>query len=613
MGCCNSTQPQPRGAAGKRPGVQEKAYPKKDAVAYPAKKPAAISNSSSAAGNDNNSNTASRATNSSNGTNNSGKNNSSSNGAEKGAKPEPLAPLGASTTSNGNSNTVNNSNRNNNDNTAAAAANNSNGSPLALFDIAVTSPLSPGCRNDAAGNAPPLCEPRASSVEAGKQPVLRSALHKGPVEPPPEGSPRRRAQISDNLATISPCGSQTTLTQVPEAESYGSGSDDERDDGREENISNRSVSSGELSEFDELDDTTNEPEDWVEPLHLEALRHMAQESGANEPDPSVPTSLDASRYTLIREVGRGQYGVVHKATQNIDQSLVAVKVINTRNLKKMGQDKLSKEVALMSLIRHVNVIRFIRLELDPVQYTIWMVMEYVDGEDLKRVIKRHKRGLPDMQARKYFSQIVAGVQAIHNKGVAHRDLKPENVMVSRRDVVKIADFGLSAIQKTDPETGKVLPEYRLTGRCGTPNFVAPEIVFPQDGGYNGFKSDVWSLGVMLYVMLTANLPFTGSSLQAVLKAVKEAAFTVPDHVVPKGVKLLKSMIEPDVSKRVSLRNLASHPWLRNSVLIPKAQGPKASPSQETLVAHSIAEWSNSILSNKMRDGEEEVVIVQSAA
>eukprot|EP01059_Diplonema_ambulator_P023474 TRINITY_DN3898_c0_g4_i1.p1 TRINITY_DN3898_c0_g4~~TRINITY_DN3898_c0_g4_i1.p1 ORF type:complete len:424 (+),score=125.78 TRINITY_DN3898_c0_g4_i1:53-1324(+) len=305
--------------------------------------------------------------------------------------------------------------------------------------------------------------------------------------------------------------------------------------------------------------------------------------------------LNPRRYKLLKEIGRGQYGVVFKAQDRSMSRIVAIKKVNSANLERMGQDKLAKEVALMSKMNHNNVIRFHQLELDRSSYRIWMVMEYIDGEDLKKFMKKHPSGMPEDLAKNIFLQIIKGLNYIHSKGVVHRDLKPENIMINTEGVVKVADFGLSCFQEFDDD-GEIVV---LTTRCGTPNYVAPDVVFPKGGGYNGFKSDMWSLGVVLYVMLTATLPFSGPNLQAVLRAVKDGTFAIPSIIGPLPADILKRLIEPDANRRATLPVIAAHPWLNGECVLSPPLSPLLSPGlEDPLVASSLKEWSLSLSNDK---------------
>eukprot|EP01064_Diplonema_japonicum_P039502 TRINITY_DN9915_c0_g5_i1.p1 TRINITY_DN9915_c0_g5~~TRINITY_DN9915_c0_g5_i1.p1 ORF type:complete len:413 (+),score=70.59 TRINITY_DN9915_c0_g5_i1:35-1273(+) len=311
--------------------------------------------------------------------------------------------------------------------------------------------------------------------------------------------------------------------------------------------------------------------------------------------------LSPSRYKLIKEIGRGQYGIVFKASDRENDRVVAVKKLCSASLERMGQDKLSKEVALMSRMDHKNVIRFYQLELDRSAYRIWMVMEFIDGQDLKKVLKHYNAGMPEDLARGYFVQICKGLHYVHSMGVVHRDLKPENIMIDNEGVVKVADFGLSCFQEHTSD-GKIV---ELTSRCGTPNYVAPDIVFPKKGGgYNGFQSDMWSLGVVLYVMLTSTLPFSGENLHGVLRAVKEGSFRIPSIIRPLPAEVLQMLIEPDASRRATLLEISLHPWTRGECCLSPVDSPPPSSSlEDPLVACSLREWSLSI------SGKEQNIVI----
>ena len=185
------------------------------------------------------------------------------------------------------------------------------------------------------------------------------------------------------------------------------------------------------------------------------------------------------------------------------------------------QDEFSKrkvfqEVYLLKKIKHSNVIRL--LEVFESEKHMLIVMEYAGGGDLLRLIKR-KGKLDESDTQDIFKQIVYGVAHIHCRSVIHRDIKLDNILLDSEKGVKVCDFGVSKIIRK----GQLIQE-----QCGTPAYLAPEII--KDTGYEGFFVDIWSLGVMLFAMLTGTVPFKAPSLELLHEQILSGEYSIPSHV-----------------------------------------------------------------------------------
>ena len=149
---------------------------------------------------------------------------------------------------------------------------------------------------------------------------------------------------------------------------------------------------------------------------------------------------------------------------------------------------------------------------------IHIVTEYAGGGDMLQFLK-HKKRLDEWEAKNYLWQVVSGLAACHNNGILHRDIKLDNILMSTdQKCIKLCDFGISRIMKP----GQIVRE-----QCGTPAYIAPEII--AGTGYEGFSSDTWSLGVMLYAMLAGTVPFKANSMPDLHKVILRGKFVMPDH------------------------------------------------------------------------------------
>ncbi|KAG5226044.1 CBL-interacting protein [Salix suchowensis] len=207
-----------------------------------------------------------------------------------------------------------------------------------------------------------------------------------------------------------------------------------------------------------------------------------------------------------------------KFARNVEtKENVAIKILDKENVlkhKMIGQIK--REISTMKLIRHPNVVRM--YEVMASKTKIYIVLQLVTGGELFDKIASKGR-LKEDEARKYFQQLICAVDYCHSRGVYHRDLKPENLLMDANGILKVSDFGLSALPQQVREDGL------LHTTCGTPNYVAPEVI--NNKGYDGARADLWSCGVILFVLMAGYLPFEEPNLMALYKKIFKADFTCP--------------------------------------------------------------------------------------
>jgi serine/threonine protein kinase/Flp pilus assembly protein TadD len=229
-----------------------------------------------------------------------------------------------------------------------------------------------------------------------------------------------------------------------------------------------------------------------------------------------------SHYEIIDEIGRGGMGIVYKGRDRLLNRDVALKALPLGDSpaawaeQSLSRQRFEREAQAASALNHPNIVTIYDLLLEPDSHFI--VMEYVEGKSLAQVIPPH--GLPLGQAIRYGLQITDAVGCAHAAGIIHRDLKPENILISRNDQVKIVDFGL-AKQEADP-TGLLATQAALTGPgffLGTVCYASPEqhLNRPVDQ-----RSDIFALGVVLFKMLTGELPFAGSNLLELVQAINRS-------------------------------------------------------------------------------------------
>ncbi|XP_058092323.1 CBL-interacting protein kinase 5-like [Magnolia sinica] len=258
-----------------------------------------------------------------------------------------------------------------------------------------------------------------------------------------------------------------------------------------------------------------------------------------------------NRYELGHILGQGTFAKVYHARSLISGQAVAIKIINKEKVFKVGMiEQIKREISIMRLVRHPNVVHL--HEVMASKTKIYFAMEYVsDGELFSKIVKGK---LKEDAARKYFQQLIGAIDFCHSRGVYHRDLKPENLLLDMNGSLKVTDFGLSALAKTERRDGL------LHTICGTPAYVAPEVI--NDNGYDGAKADIWSCGVVLFVLMAGYLPFNDPSLIEMYKKISRGEFKCPYWFPSEVCKLLSKVLDPNPSTRITISNIMENPWFK---------------------------------------------------
>lgn len=291
------------------------------------------------------------------------------------------------------------------------------------------------------------------------------------------------------------------------------------------------------------------------------------------------------RYELGRLLGQGTFAKVYYGRSLSTGQGVAIKMIDKEKILRVGLiDQIKREISVMRLVKHPNVVQL--YEVMATKTKIYFVLEYAKGGELFYKVAKGK--LKEDLARRYFQQLVNAVDFCHSRGVYHRDLKPENLLLDENENLKISDFGLSALAESKRQDGL------LHTTCGTPAYVAPEVINRK--GYDGAKADVWSCGVILFVLLSGYLPFHDSNLMEMYRKIGKAEFKCPSWFPPEVRRLLLHILDPNPNTRISIAKIKDHPWFKrglNSKLV------KASIENKE-VASSSTDAGTSSLENSSR-------------
>ncbi|XP_042513904.1 CBL-interacting protein kinase 1-like isoform X1 [Macadamia integrifolia] len=258
------------------------------------------------------------------------------------------------------------------------------------------------------------------------------------------------------------------------------------------------------------------------------------------------------KYELGRTLGEGNFGKVKYARHLDSGQGFAVKILDKKRILDLKiSDQIKREIGSLKLLKHPNVVRL--HEVLASKTKICMVLEYVNGGELfDRIASKGK--LSEAEGRRLFHQLIDGVSYCHDKGVFHRDLKPENVLVDVKGNIKISDFGLSALPQHFRDDGL------LHTTCGSPNYVAPEVL--TNRGYDGATSDLWSCGVILYVILTGYLPFDDRNLAVLYQKIFKGAVQIPEWLSPGVKNLIKRILEPNPCTRISIAEIKIDDWFK---------------------------------------------------
>lgn len=322
---------------------------------------------------------------------------------------------------------------------------------------------------------------------------------------------------------------------------------------------------------------------------LVALKKELPRSFANTPHKRLEPDARCW-YAVGKCIGKGTFGRVYAGNHRMSGTKVAIKSYfreqgaliccaappcqrSTQKAKPLGDadalewKRVRQEVKMMAELQpHPSIIRFIEAFETPTQMHV--VMEFASGDSLCDVLRKHPhQRLGEPRARCIFHHLCAAVASLHAQNVIHRDLKLENVLLDKHDRPKVIDFGFSQFDYTctaaagrsnrsndGPTNAKDTKNF-----CGTPSYMAPEVVSCKS--YDGKKVDVWSLGVILFLLLCGKFPFQGQSFHQLYQNIRNLQFAIPAGLSKDAHSLLRAILVVDPMKRPSVRDLQTHPWM----------------------------------------------------
>ncbi|KAM8834394.1 MAP/microtubule affinity-regulating kinase 3a isoform 20-T21 [Synchiropus picturatus] len=270
-------------------------------------------------------------------------------------------------------------------------------------------------------------------------------------------------------------------------------------------------------------------------------------SGVRTRSSEEPQQPHVGNYRLLKTIGKGNFAKVKLARHILTGREVAIKIIDKTQLNPNSLQKLFREVRIMKILNHPNIVKL--FEVIETERTLYLVMEYASGGEVFDYLVAHGR-MKEKEARAKFRQIVSAVQYCHQKHIVHRDLKAENLLLDADMNIKIADFGFS----NEFTLGNKLDTF-----CGSPPYAAPELF--QGKKYDGPEVDVWSLGVILYTLVSGSLPFDGQNLKELRERVLRGKYRIPFYMSTDCENLLKRFLVLNPSKRGTLEQIMKDRWI----------------------------------------------------
>lgn len=252
------------------------------------------------------------------------------------------------------------------------------------------------------------------------------------------------------------------------------------------------------------------------------------------------------KYNLGQSLGKGSFSIVKEGVDTETHSKFAIKIIPKSNLSTPADiERFEREVSVILKMNHPGIIKIHDFLVDPSFF--YLVMEHCAGDTLMNLTAVPGE-IHETSSKPLFKQILETVNYIHQQGIAHRDLKLENIMMDAHGCIKIIDFGFSRFANQLCSTP-----------CGSPAYASPEVIGGQN--YDGKAADMWSCGVILFALVTGELPWRGSNQVQIYKQISTGSFEMPEGVSTLCSDLIKKLLVPEAQMRLTASEALKHPWL----------------------------------------------------
>ncbi|KAK8887668.1 hypothetical protein M9Y10_038721 [Tritrichomonas musculus] len=256
-----------------------------------------------------------------------------------------------------------------------------------------------------------------------------------------------------------------------------------------------------------------------------------------------------NNYQILEELGEGSFSKVYKVKNRLNNEVYALKAYPKEKLVDEGDNAaIQREINAMAFLRHPCLVALHDFFFDDKNF--YLILDHCNGGELFDYICNNDK-LDEITASFIFKQITEALNYCHSFGVAHRDLKPENILIDKFPYVKISDFGLC---------GYINETSLMKTFCGSPSYCSPECLCRIQ--YDGRKSDVWSMGVILYEMITGEHPWNITNTSQMLRQILKAEFKIPSYVSLECQNLIYNLIRVDPNERFTVSEILNHPWMQ---------------------------------------------------
>ena len=281
----------------------------------------------------------------------------------------------------------------------------------------------------------------------------------------------------------------------------------------------------------------------------------------------IPSAIGP--YELSGVISEGPCSIVKVALHSTENMHYACKIVPRASLRDpLWAKQFESEIRISQQLRHPGIVQIVDLLKD--EHNCYVLMELCSNGDLLHHIN-HKGHLSEEEAANFLNQILEAVAYCHSKGIAHRDLKPENFLLDPVMSVKMCDFGLSRLVG---ENGM------MNTPCGSPFFASPECL--SMAPYDGCASDMWSIGVTLYAMVTGRVPWTKRNRNDLFKQIRAGDFQVPDEVSDQCADMILSLMTLDPKERLTAQDALAHPFMQQADQLSYSQQDLHTVSLETV-------------------------------
>ena len=286
---------------------------------------------------------------------------------------------------------------------------------------------------------------------------------------------------------------------------------------------------------------------------IEPTKLLLYSSSSRQRNSTISPNMENNKrigdYLLLSTIGRGTFSKVKLALHLPTKQKVAIKILDQEKIvDETDIERIKREIKILSILHHKNIVHL--YETITNENNIYIIMEYIEGKDLFQYIYSLQR-LTEYKSSQLFRQLISCLEYIHKLGIVHRDIKPENILIDKeKKNLKLVDFGLGNIYKKNK---------LVKTACGSPCYAAPEMLSGK--AYDGFYSDLWSCGVVLYCMLVGGLPFDDEDIKKLYHNIKIANYDMPNFLSNYAQDLIRRILVTNPKRRITLDEIKSHPFL----------------------------------------------------